>query len=196
VADTDNLYSAKRDYQQVKMMRDLLDQGISTGFGANITQKIGEAGVKFGWVSPDKANVIANTQVYGQLAASRMAELARKFNTRGLTVADQKFVQAAAASDYTWTPAALKRALDVTTQMIQTNATEHNRRVQGMKSWDEDTRNANLVDIGAESASVPQTNGGDTKTFIMPDGSQVVGTLDAGTGRYKGTYKGALGWLN
>jgi hypothetical protein len=117
-----------------QVAKNLLDNGVITGVGAEfftkLNQGLNQAGIDFG-----KGTAAANSQAYGALMATNTAKLIKNFGAgTGLSDADRQYAKQAAAGDITMDEKAIRKIIDINNKAAQNVINVHNKNVSTMES--------------------------------------------------------------
>ena len=142
-----------------QVAKNLLDQGMLTGVGAEfftkLNQGLSQAGIDFGY-----GNDAKNAQAYGGLMATNTAKLIKNFGAgTGLSDADRIYAKQAAAGDITMDEKAIRKLIDINSRAAQNAIKLHNKNVSGIK-----TNIPLTVNPEDYSAGIPEGRAGGTDT--------------------------------
>lgn len=158
--------------------RNILNQGMVTGFGADVIVGIGQAlkqaGVDFG------GDATSNAQAYTANMAQNVGKLIKQFGAgTGLSDADRQYATKMAGGEINLDEKAIKKILDINEKAARNVIRLHNKRASGVK-----TNIPLTVEEPTKSIQVPQSNVMET----LPSPSKLTGKTvrDTITGiRYK-----------
>ena len=140
-----------------QVAKNLLDNGVITGFGAEfftkLNQGLSQAGMDFG-----KGTAAANSQAFGGLMATNTAKLIKNFGAgTGLSDADRQYAKQAAAGDITMDERAIRKLIEINNKAAQNVIKVHNKNVSTMESK---TKTILPYAVNPEdySAGIPETS--------------------------------------
>ena len=116
--------------------RQILDQGATTGFGANFLVNVGQALKQVGVnLNSDES---ANAQTYMATMAQNVGRIIKQFGAgTGLSNADREYAEKMAGGNITLDERALRRILDINDKLSRTVISKHNDNVRRFKAGDE-----------------------------------------------------------
>lgn len=130
--------AAVTETRAIHEARNLLDQGIFTGPGANIKLAMGRIGTVFGFGK----DVVANTESFGPAVAQRVLPLVKGLGAgSGISNADREFAEKMAGGQIKMTEQSLRQILDIGERAARAKVTSYNEAVEPMvKNADEELR--------------------------------------------------------
>lgn len=122
-----NAEIAAKSFETTREMRDLLDEGIITGFGSEFITSAGSALQQMGF---DTGDAVGNTQAYAGAVGKLVANVIRDFGAgTGLSDADREFALSIAAGRTSMTEKALRRLIDINDRASEAQIRFHNKAV-------------------------------------------------------------------
>lgn len=108
----------------------LLNDGIVSGFGANALTTIASIGARFGVLSEEQAQILANTQTFDSNAGNLVAEVIKAFGAgTGLSDADREYATKIAGGLITLEEISLKKILEMSQRRAIAEAERYNRQL-------------------------------------------------------------------
>jgi hypothetical protein len=132
----DTAQDARSVIETLGIGRQILDQGATTGFGANFLVNVGQALKQVGVnLNSDES---ANAQTYMATMAQNVGRIIKQFGAgTGLSNADREYAEKMAGGNITLDERALRRILDINDKLSRTVISKHNDNVRRFKAGDE-----------------------------------------------------------
>jgi hypothetical protein len=126
--DTDAARGLVKSLRSQKDSIGLLDEGIISGFGANVILGVGKMLESAGMYSGD---TLARTEAYYANQAKQVAEIIKAFGSgTGLSDADRKYAEKASAGEITMTEDSLRRIIDINNKASRNALIDYNKRAK------------------------------------------------------------------
>lgn len=122
--------NAVKSLESQKVAIELLNEGMISGFGANIKVSLGKAlqAAGFNYAKDE----VANAEAFGAVQAKQVAEIIKAFGAgTGLSDADREFARQAAAGDITMTEQAIRRIIDINNRASMAVIKAWNKKAEG-----------------------------------------------------------------
>lgn len=134
-----NAEIAAKSFDTTRNMKQLLDEGVITGFGSEFITGVGNALQQLGF---DTGDAVGNTQAYAGAVGKLVANVIRDFGAgTGLSDADREFALSIAAGRTSMTEKALRRLIKINDKASEAQIRFHNKAVDRLpKSISNDVR--------------------------------------------------------
>jgi hypothetical protein len=117
-------------FNVINEQMNILNQGILSGFGANALTTLATVGQRFGILSPEQQQTLANTQTFDSNAGNLVAEVIKAFGAgTGLSDADREYATKIAGGLISLEELSLKKILDITQRRAIAEAELYNKQL-------------------------------------------------------------------
>ena len=124
-------------FNVITQQGDLLNRGITTGFGAEALTTIASIGKQLGVLSDEQADTLANTQNFTANAGNLVAQVIKAFGAgTGLSDADRQYAATIAAADITKGELSLRRILDMQARNTIAQIETYNKNIRSLMKSD------------------------------------------------------------
>ena len=127
-------------FSTVKQQSSLLENGLISGFGADVLKNVAKIGSTLGVLSPEQADMLATTETFESNAGNLVAEVIKAFGAgTGLSDADRTYAKQIAAGNISMTELSMKRVLDIISRNTIQEMKDYNKKLEKLGgSWLED----------------------------------------------------------
>lgn len=124
-------------FNVITQQGDLLNRGITTGFGAETLTTLASMGKQLGVLSDEQADTLANTQNFTANAGNLVAQVIKAFGAgTGLSDADRQYAATIAAADITKGELSLRRILDMQARNTIAQIETYNKNIRSLMKSD------------------------------------------------------------
>lgn len=124
-------------FNVITQQGELLNRGVTTGFGAEALTTIASMGKQLGVLSDEQVNVLANTQTFTANAGNLVAQVIKAFGAgTGLSDADRQYAATIAGADITKSELSLRRILDIQARNTLTQIETYNKNIKSLMKSD------------------------------------------------------------